>query len=373
MSRETDEKVERVARVARAAGAGGVLLTTQRNVAWLTGGGTNRIDGSRETGAGALFITADARRFVIANAIELPRLMSEAVSGLQFEPVEYPWVDDQANPAAAVERARTLLHDHAPLAADWFLPETAMVEGAIMRVRVPLVEEEVDRYRALGRDVGRVVGDVCRKLQPGVTEEQVAGTVAGAVCGVGARPIVVLVAGDERLSRYRHPVATSVVWRNVVMVVVCAERHGLVVALSRIVCAGPVPDDLRTRTRATAQVFARLLQGTSTGATGADLYAVAARAYEEVGFSGEERRHHQGGATGYKSREWVAHPQSREVVAARQAFAWNPSITGTKIEDTVLYTDGTYGVLTVSPGWPSIPFDINGQTLLAADVLTQST
>lgn len=369
MGRETDEKVNRVARLAREAGAGGVLLATQRNVAWLTGGGTNRIDGSRETGAGSLVITADARRFAVANAIEMPRLMSEVVSGLEFEAVEYPWVDDQANPAVAVEHVRSLVGDQAPVAADWFFPGTQMIEGAMMRARVPLVNEEVDRYRALGRDVGRAVGDACRKLQPGMTEEQVAGVVAGAVCVFGARPIVVLVAGDERLSRYRHPVATSNVWRNVVMVVVCAERHGLVVALSRIVCAGPAPGDLRTRTAATAQVFARLLQATSAGATGADLYAVAARAYEQVGFSGEERHHHQGGATGYRSREWVAHPQSREIVAACQAFAWNPSITGTKIEDTVLYTNGSYEVLTLSPDWPTIPFEINGQTLLVADVL----
>jgi Xaa-Pro aminopeptidase len=369
VSRETDEKVQRVALLAREAGVGGVLLTTQRNVAWLTGGGTNRIDGSRETGAGALLITADARRFVVANAIEMPRLMSEVVSGLSFDSIDYPWVDDQANPAAAVDLARSLLPGGESLAADWFFPGCTMIEAALARSRVPLVDEEVTRYRALGRDVGRVVGDVCQQLQPGASEERVAAFVGGAICGVGARPIVVLVAGDERLSRYRHPVATSRSWCNVVMVVVCAERHGLVVALSRIVCAGPASAELRDRTRAAAQVFESLLRATRAGASGSELYAVAARAYEHVGFTGEERRHHQGGATGYRSREWLAHPASQERVAARQAFAWNPSITGTKVEDTVLYEDGRYELLTDSPGWPAIALNINGCALHAADVL----
>src|SRR6185295_7422171 len=73
VSVETDAKVERVARIARDAGVGGVLLTTQRNFAWLTGGASNRIDGSRESGAGALLVSATGRRFAVANTIEMPR------------------------------------------------------------------------------------------------------------------------------------------------------------------------------------------------------------------------------------------------------------------------------------------------------------
>ena len=52
---------------------------------------------------------ADGRRFVLANAIEMPRLTCEALSGLEFEPVEYPWIDDHANPAMTVDLARSLL------------------------------------------------------------------------------------------------------------------------------------------------------------------------------------------------------------------------------------------------------------------------
>src|SRR5699024_11265804 len=68
----------------------------------------------------------------------------------------------------------------------------------------------------------------------------------------------------------------------------------------------------------------------------AELFQAAARAYADAGFASEELRHHQGGATGYRSREWIAHPQSRETVQARQAFAWNPTVTGTKVEETML-------------------------------------
>jgi len=147
------------------------------------------------------------------------------------------------------------------------------------------------------------------------------------------------------------------------MLALCAERDGLVVSLSRIVASRP-PADLAERTRATAAVFGRILDATRPGATGAALYGAARDAYAAVGFPGEELKHHQGGAIGYRAREWTAHPNSAEVVQARQAFAWNPTIAGTKV-DTALIVDGAIEMLTTSPDWPAIEL---GGTVRASDV-----
>jgi antitoxin VapB len=152
------------------------------------------------------------------------------------------------------------------------------------------------------------------------------------------------------------------------MVVACAQRDGLVVSLTRIVCSGPVSDELRRRTRATAGVMGRLLAATRPGATGAQLYAEAARAYAEAGFPGEQHKHHQGGACGYRSRDWVAHPASEDVVEGPQAFAWNPSITGTKVEETAIADDDGVEVITSTPGWPAISVDAGGATVEMPDV-----
>jgi antitoxin VapB len=288
----------------------------------------------------------------------MPRLLSETLAGLDFAPVEYPWTDDQTNPAAALAYARAAI-SASTLAADWTLPHNTMVvEPALMRARVDLVDEEIARYRTLGRDIGATLGLVCRSLQPGISERDIANNVAAAIYRVDARPVVVLVAGDDRLARFRHPVATDKVWRQTVMVVVCAERQGLIVALSRITAAGAIDPLLRERTERTARVFEKLVKSTREGTSGAELFETAARAYEAEGFAGEELKHHQGGAIGYRSREWVAHPQSAEKVFARGAFAWNPSITGSKVEDTVLLVDGGIELITASPQWPTI--DVGG-------------
>ena len=255
---EIEEKQTRLSRAAQDAGLQGILLATHHNIAWLTGGRSNRVDASREAGSARLLVTADNRRYVLANAIEMPRLLDEAFTGLGFEPVEYPWTDDQ-QPAFAVKIARGLLSGDARMGADWPLPETSPMEPAIARVRARLTAAEVDRYRALGRDAGRVVGHVCRALTPGDDERTIARTVNDALAGVLARGVVTLIGSDDRLRRYRHPVPTATRWKHVVLVAVCAERDGLIVGLSRIVAAGVTPPDLMTRTRATASVFGRLL------------------------------------------------------------------------------------------------------------------
>ena len=348
---EHEEKLERVRRVAHAAGVGGVLLAAHHNIAWLTSGRGNRVDASRETGSARLLVALDGRRFVLANAIEMPRLLGEELAGLDYTPVEYPWTDDQ-DPAFAVGEARRV-SGAASLGADWPLSGTTALEPALMRARAVLTEGEVERYRALGLDAGAALGAVCRELAPGDVELDVARRMTDAAARMGARAIVTLVGSDERLRRYRHPVATRTAWRDVVMLALCAERDGLVVSLSRIVRAKTVAD-LDVRTRATAAVFGRVLDATRPGATGSSLYDTLAAAYADVGFAGEELKHHQGGAIGYRAREWVAHPRSQEVVQPRQAFAWNPTITGTKVEDTALVLDGRAEIITSTPGWPTI-------------------
>ncbi len=349
---EHQEKLARLVRVAAEAQAGGILLGAHHNIAWLTGGAANRIDASREAGSARLLIAADGRHFVLANAIEMPRLLDEELAGLGYEPVEYGWTEDQ-DPAHAVRQARVILSGSAPIGADWPLPDVIPIEPALARARALLTDGEIARYRALGRDAGRLMGAIARELSPGDDERDIARRMVDGAGAIRARAIVSLVGSDDRLRRYRHPVPTATAWRGVVMMALCAERDGLVVSLSRIVAAAP-PDDLEAKTRATAGVFARLLAATRPGATGADLYQIAVAAYAAAGYPGEERRHHQGGAIGYRAREWVAHPRSSEVVQQRQAFAWNPTITGTKIEDTALAIDGQIEIITRSPDWPAL-------------------
>lgn len=342
---------------------GGVLLSTRASFAWITGGRESGIDLSRESGVAAVLVAADGRRFLIANDIEMRRFLEEDLAGQGYAPVELPWTEEQADSGRIAALAREALGG-APLASD-----VSEHGKSLARLRHRLTAAEIERFRALGRDAGAALGKVCRGLRPGLTELEIGRRASEAMAGIGAAPVVLLVAAGERLARYRHPPPTDHRWeRDGVMVVVCARRQGLIAALTRIVQAGPVPEDLRRRTRAAAEVNARLLAATRPGATGRELFAVAARAYEELGYPGEERLHHQGGPCGYLSRDWIAHPGCEEVVQAPQAFAWNPSVTGTKVEETWILDGERPEAITATPGWPGLEIEVDGRICSFPDI-----
>jgi Xaa-Pro aminopeptidase len=349
---------------------GGVLLTAQHNFSWLTAGSSNTIDTSREAGAGALLIRSDGRRFLLASRIEMARLLAEEVSAEEFEPVEFAWEEEKGSATFLADRALALLEGGGALGSD--LPLGAgvrTIEGALARCRYRLTASEIERYRSLGRDAGEAIGGLVRTLKPGESEKEVARRSRDVLAARDIHATVLLVAADERIGQFRHPVPTERRWENRLMVVACARRKGLIASLSRLICVGAVPDEMRRRTLSAARVDAALLAATLPGATGAELYEVAARSYAAEGFEGEQRLHHQGGACGYRGRDWVAHPSSAERVEDSQAFAWNPSITGTKVEETCIAYAGGVELITASPGWPTISVAIEGRDYLLPDVL----
>jgi antitoxin VapB len=367
---EIAEKTERLSRMLAAEGLGGVVLAAQPNFAWLTAGGNNGIDTSREQGACALVVRADGKRFVLASRIEMARLLAEELSGADFEPVEFGWEEDKAQPSFLADLAAKVVGGGAPLGSDLPLGSTLKaIDGAVSRCRYQLTPPELERYRRLGRDAGEVAGEVARSLAPGETESEIARRLSDALAARGMRSVVTLVAADERIAKFRHPVPTAKAWERVVMLVTCSRRQGLITSLSRIVCAGEAPEELKRRMNASARVNAKLLAAARPGAVGSELYRVAADAYAEEGFPGEERLHHQGGAAGYRTRDWVAHPASVETVQPNQAFAWNPTVTGSKVEETCIASAEGVEVITTTPDWPQIPVRVGGREYISPDVL----
>jgi Xaa-Pro aminopeptidase len=330
-----------------------LLLQRVSSFAWATCGAASYVNTATTFGEATLIITPDGR-FVITNNIEATRLEGEeklAKQGWEF----------RAGPWHAGQDTITELTRGLRIGADVPYPGTTDLSAEIARLRANLSTEEVERFRTLGRLCAEAMDSAIRAVRPGQTEYQIAGLLAQEAESRGAQAIVNLIATDGRIFSYRHPLPTNKKLDRYAMLVLCGRRWGLVCSITRLVHFGPLPDELRRKSEAVAEVDAALIAATRPGRTLGEIFEIAQRAYAKTGFADEWRLHHQGGPAGYEPREYVAVPGSTDVVAVGQTYAWNPSITGAKSEDTVLVGEDGNQVLTTIPDWPMLSVSTEGR------------
>jgi antitoxin VapB len=357
---EIDDKLDRLRALLDARGLDAIRLRRVSSFAWATGGADSAVNTASDLGVGELVVTRD-RRYLVTSNIEAPRFADEDRLVAQgWEPVIGGWFE--ASPADALTAGLAV-------GADSALAGATDLAGAMAALRARLLPAEQARFRELSRRSASAMDAAVRAIRPGMSERRIAGLLAGETTSRGVWPVVVLVATDERIRRFRHPLAVDRALERHAMVVLCGRRWGLVCSLTRFVHLGPLPDDLRRKQDAVARVDATFIAATRPGARVRDVFARAVDAYRATGFADEWKLHHQGGAAGYEPREFVARPDSDEEVADGQAFAWNPSITGTKSEDTVLLAGGSSDIMTEMAGWPVIECAVDGTTYRRPAVL----
>jgi Xaa-Pro aminopeptidase len=345
--REHQKKLRRVRAWLGEVGADFCALTLQSNFAWITGGRENRVYSAMEAGAATVVVSTESA-WLVANNIEMPRLMAEEVGGLNLTPAEFFWED----PSGLADTLKKLCPGR--LVADTPLPGAEVNTGGLARLRWQLTQEEADRYRALGRDTADAVEEAAHCIHPGMSEHEIAAEISLRVMRRGVQPGLILVAVDDRAFRFRHPLPTSAVLRRHAMLVCCGRRGGLVASVTRMVSFGTPEADMARRHRAVCAVDSAFIDATRPGTPVKDVFAAGLAEYAAQGFPNEWRLHHQGGATGYGSREYKGTHTCPEVVLDNQAFAWNPSIAGTKSEDTILACGGVPEILTEARSWPMI-------------------
>jgi antitoxin VapB len=338
-----------------------LVLQNVSSFAWATCGAASYVNTASSQGAATLVITP-SRRHVVTNNIEATRLREEEkLEGQGWEFQIGPW-HTSSDGIAAVTRGLKL-------GADGPVPGMVDLSPEISRLRSRLTPEEGERFRALGRLCAEAMDVAARHVHPGETEIEIAGQLGAAAQSRGIQPIVDLVATDERIFAFRHPLPTERRLERYAMLVLCGRRRGLVCSITRLVHFGPLPAELRRKAEACAAVDAALIQATRPGRTLGELFRLAQNAYAAHGFPEEWRLHHQGGPAGYEPRELLARPDSTDAVSEGEAFAWNPSITGTKSEDTILVGPSGNEVLTEIEGWPAISAIAEGKTIARPNTL----
>jgi Xaa-Pro dipeptidase len=327
----------------------GVLLGSVANFAWITCGRSNRVSAATEAGAASILVTRDGR-YLVADEVEAPRLLVEELVGQQVEVLSFPW--HSPDPVGATKRVVS-----GRVAADIPTPGLEPLPADFAELRWSLTPAEVARYRWVGEHAGIAMTHALFHMRPGLSECQIAGMLSDVLLGFDLQPTVLLVASDDRIARYRHPLPTSRRLERIALLVVGARRWGLTASLTRLVQFGELGSELRRRHDAVVMVDAAYIQATQPGAAAAAIFQAGRQEYATQGFPDEWTRLHQGGATGYVGRDYRATDDSPHIVRDCQAFAWNPSIAGTKSEDTILATPAGPEVLTLTPDLPHLLVD----------------
>jgi len=360
---EIVEKDKRVRDFLKAGKLDALLLKRQANFSWMTGGGLNLVGIATEMGAASLLITG-TEKFLICNNIEAPRMiLEEALETQGFQIRSFPWHE---------EREATLVRDivgRGRLGSDFGFPGATVLAEDIARLRYSLTPDEVIRYRWLGEKVSLALETTMLAAKPGEKECEVVGRLCNGLWKDRIDPITLMSAADERISRFRHCIPTEKKIGKLLMVSVNARKWGLIVSLTRFCSFGAVSADTKRKYDANVFIDCTFMAATRPGVPAKDVLRKGIEAYAAAGYPEEWKLHHQGGSIGYTGRDYRANFSTPDIVAENQAFTWNPSITGTKSEDTILATAHGPELITKPVLYPHLNVEVDGIAFTRPDIL----
>lgn len=361
MSREICEKLERVRTLMKKETVDGIFLTTRQNVTWVTGGRTVYVDINSESATTHILIMAE-KAYAVCNSSERYRFLDEENVDDTFELITYDWFENEKEALMPYVGNGKILCD----TNHYGFEESG---GKIQKLRYILTEDEMSRMKEIGKESAMILENTMRTIKPGETEFEVAARITGRLMEKGYLVPVCLVGSDERIFKYRHPVPTFKKIDNSAMIAICAQKYGLTSSISRIVSFVPLPREMKDKYEALLQIDATYILNTLPGTSSIDILKKAYAKYKEFGYEKDFHLHHQGGALGYLTRDYCANFQTTEVVFDHQAFSWNPTIAGVKLEDTLVVEGNQQTIVTYTGGWVYREVDLDGNIIFRPDIL----
>jgi len=323
----------------REEGHSAIHLTQAPNLYWLLGGRV-QVGVAGTTGICEAIINDDGL-FIITNNIESQRLIDEEFGDTGAQYIVHPWSDSAD---------KTIVSE--------LLGSTPMIDtqypNALRTIRSVLDSAQERELRSLCRDAAEVMENACVAVQKGMSEWKIASLVAKECYERAMEPIVLFAACDQRLFAYRHALSTNNPFEQLCMISLGARRVGLHTSITRMIGIGSQSDEYMRRMAATHSLAAMLYEQSTPGSSYSSLYAKLAAKYRAQGYEQELALHHQGGLAGWQVREVKITADTKGEVLANQVYAWNPSITGYKVEDTLWVGEHGNEILTHTPNLPYV-------------------
>ncbi len=343
----------------------GLLLSREENIAYLTLGARNRITLNTTEGVASILITLDDVYF-ITNNIEMNRLFSEEIPGELhdlFKQVTFQWWQSEYDSLTDLVKIKNLISDTGRYM-------TKNISTDISTHRYVLSEYEFSTLRSLGRLIDQVFYSHMQTLNSQMTEWEVQALFFREFFRLGYDPVLILVFGEQSARLYRHNLPRNAKLGSHCFVSFCVRHKGLVLSSTRSVLFSE-SQTIREQHEKNCRIDATLLSLSRPGQKMDELFTQLECAYEKEGFKDEWMLHHQGGLAGYKSRELVCTPSTRYTLIPGNCVAWNPTITGTKSEDTAILLNGETEIVSFPPDsqWPALEYELSGEKIRRPDLI----
>ena len=363
MMNELSIKLKKITDLLTANHLDAIYLKRQDNFAWLTCGGKNYV-GIGEVGNCGLLLSLDGCH-AITNTIEEKRMRDEEkLESMGFSMHAGVWYnnDFELETIRKIVGKGTVGFDH-PSAGG---PNVA---NLVKPLRFSFTDEEVLRYRELGYLASLAMEETAATIRPGDSEYATVGRLSEILHTHGMDFASAMCAADERISDYRHAIPTMKKIRNRVQLGGNLRRNGMIVCLTRYVNFEPVGKALQAQYRANVEIDLTFMRNTKVGESYQVPLLAGKAAYERLGYAGEFDKHHQGGPLGYNPREYRLDFSHDGIIVENQGFCWNPSITGTKSEDTILVSSRGFEFITRPILYPVLEIEIDGTVYTRPNIL----
>ena len=361
---EIEGKVDKLRQIMQARSLAGIYISKQEHFAWITAGGDNIVTRFVEDGVCAIFITLEGCYF-ICNNIETPRFINEELlDQLGFENLSMWWYENKT-----MDYINDLIGSENNFAADIKLDRAVDANEVLRSLEMVLTENEIGRYLHLGREFSKTIEAFMATIKPGDSELEIAGRLGARMWENGLEPVLFLIAADDRIYKYRHPIATEQRLEKYLMISCNCRYKGLVTKITRMLHFGSLSCELREQYRQTAAIENAMAAATKPGVDDIVPFNIAKKMYAEFGYPEMWKVHHQGGPQSYTNGFYLITDNHHRVIQLHQCYGYNPTITGTKTEDGFIVTEEGPLFLTYPVTFPSIQEEIDGIEYLRPGIL----
>ncbi len=331
----------------------GIIISNYANICWL---GVKRpsVLSLSENTVVKIIVTLDDI-ILIANNIEIYRILEEeiCIELKEFFTIEtFFWFDNITN----IKKSNYI--------------EDFKVEKEIKKHRIILSESDLEKSLILGKDIAEIIENTLPYIKKGKTEREISSEMIKMCLNREIEVGLVLCASEERMKLYRHPITTNTKINNVCMLALTVRRDGIYSCISRVVSLKKPTKELIEKRKAVLAIDCAFEKYTKVDENLQGVFHKIKKVYKDMGYENEWKNHHQGGVTGYNSREEKITDNTNMIIKNNMIFAYNPTIAGYKTEDTFYIKDNKKVVTTRTTKLPLIDIDFEGEKFIRPDIVT---